>query len=105
MIKSNLEVVNQIVIEMEGASDLVETGASKTISKAEKTTLNINEKAQDANEELIKLASLFNQAFRETIKNIHLVAEEFDQKDHELKEDIEQLPATENYFKGVRTYE
>ena len=34
MIKSNLEVVNQIVIEMEGASDLVETGASKTISQS-----------------------------------------------------------------------
>jgi type VII secretion effector (TIGR04197 family) len=98
MIRSNLETTEQIATKMGNASDSIQRAANKKITKAQQTTLAVNGKAQEANEEAIKLARLFNGAFQQTIRNIHSAAKEFERTDQELQNKFEQLPLFKDYL-------
>lgn len=84
MIQSNIHSAEQIATQMGRASDAIQKATSNTIRKAELTTLTVNKKAQDTNQQAMELAKLFNQAFQQTIQNIQSAAKEFEQMDKEL---------------------
>lgn len=74
------------------------------VTKAEKTTLSVNERAQMANDELVKCMELISTTFEKAIDNIHSVAEEFGQTDVELDSSINELLDHSGWDKW-RTYE
>lgn len=85
MIKINFEAAEKIATRMGQASDSIQRATNKTISKAEKTTLTVNEQAQIAHEKAQHLTILYNEAFQKTIQNIQKVAKEFERTDQELQ--------------------
>ncbi|WP_442961214.1 TIGR04197 family type VII secretion effector [Pseudogracilibacillus sp. SO30301A] len=105
MIQSSLKTAEDIASEMGNASDAIQTAVSKTIPNAEKTTLAVNAKAQEANQEAIKLARLFNQCFQETIENIHKVAKEFERTDQEMGAAINRLLPINEALRDLNTYQ
>lgn len=105
MIQSSLKTAEDIATEMGNASDAIQTAVSKQIPHAEKTTLAVNAKAQEANQEAIKLVQLFNQSFQETIENIHIVAKEFERTDQQLDTAIKQLLPINEALRDLNTYQ
>ncbi|MCR6111556.1 TIGR04197 family type VII secretion effector [Bacillus sp. A301a_S52] len=104
MILSNLQTAENTATKMGQASNSINRATSKKFSSDDMSTLEVNSKAQEANQQLLKLAKLFNDSFQITIQNIQATAEEFQRKDNEINLGITQsLPLT-NYLKDRITY-
>ncbi len=104
MIQSSAETAEKIATGMGNASDSIQQATDKTIAKAMKTTLQVNQQAQQANEEVMALARLFNESFRKTIRNIQLASEEFERTDSALAGELNKLNQVPNYLEDMYTY-
>ncbi|EEL19793.1 TIGR04197 family type VII secretion effector [Bacillus toyonensis] len=82
--QSNLQTATQIATQMRKASDTIQSASNRSITKATGTTLTINSKAQEANQQALDLTQQFWTAFQREVDNIHSVAKEFERMDHEL---------------------
>lgn len=98
MIQSLFQTAEDIANKMGYAADSIDRATSKIYMRATGTTLTVNGKAQDANEELIELAKEFNVAFKETIQQLNSVAKEFERTDLELHNNIDKLLPISNSF-------
>jgi type VII secretion effector (TIGR04197 family) len=104
MILSHFHTAEDIATQMSNASDSIQHAISKSYSADNRTTLTINSKAQEANNQAIELANLFNEAFQTTIKNIHSAAAEFQRLDHEIGTKINQSLMVTELLKDTNTY-
>ncbi|YAR63438.1 TIGR04197 family type VII secretion effector [Bacillus cytotoxicus] len=82
--QSNLQTTTQIATKMRSASDRIQGVTSRSITKATRTTLSVNFKAQEANQQVLDLTRQFLSRFQQSINNIHSVANEFERIDNEL---------------------
>ncbi|MEF7647846.1 MULTISPECIES: TIGR04197 family type VII secretion effector [Bacillus cereus group] len=82
--QSNLQTATQIATKMESASDRIQSVTTRSITKATRTTLSVNFKAQEANQQMLDLTKQFSAAFQQAVDNIHSVAKEFERMDNEL---------------------
>ncbi|MEK4579762.1 MULTISPECIES: TIGR04197 family type VII secretion effector [Bacillus] len=83
--QSNLQTATQIATKMRSASDRIQSATSHSITKATRTTLSVNSKAQEANQQVLDLTKQFSVAFQQAVDNIHSVANEFERMDKELQ--------------------
>ncbi|CAI8990583.1 MULTISPECIES: TIGR04197 family type VII secretion effector [Bacillus] len=83
--QSNFQVAQQIATQMRNASDTIQSATSRSIIKATRTTLSVNSKAQEANQQVLDLTKQFSAAFQQAADNIHSVANEFERMDKELQ--------------------
>ncbi|MDA1600058.1 TIGR04197 family type VII secretion effector [Bacillus cereus] len=83
--QSNLQTATQIATKMGLASDRLQSATSRSITKATRTTLSVNSKAQEANQQILDLTKQFSAAFQQAIDNIHSVANDFERMDNELQ--------------------
>lgn len=104
MIQSNLKTAEKIATEMEKAREANERAINKTLQSANKTTVTVNLKAQEANQEAVKLVRHYNQSFQQTIEKIHSVAKEFERMDKELDDSINQLMPINEALQDLYTY-
>ncbi|MFL0490876.1 TIGR04197 family type VII secretion effector [Bacillus sp. AFS054943] len=84
LFQSNLQTATQIATKMGSASDRIQSATSRSITKATRTTLSVNFKAQEANQQMLDFTKQFSTAFQQAVDNIHSVAKEFERMDHEL---------------------
>ncbi len=82
--QSNLQKATQFATKMRSTSDRIQSATSRSITKATRTTLSVNFKAQEANQQVLDLTKQFLAAFQQSIDNIHSVANEFERMDNEL---------------------
>ncbi|MEJ9274742.1 TIGR04197 family type VII secretion effector, partial [Bacillus thuringiensis] len=82
--QSNLQTATQIATKMESASDRIQSVTTRSITKATRTTLSVNFKAQEANQQMLDLTKQFSAAFQQAVDNIHSVSNEFERMDNEL---------------------
>ncbi|PEO55762.1 TIGR04197 family type VII secretion effector [Bacillus toyonensis] len=82
--QSNFQSAQQIATQMRLASGTIQSATNHSIKKATRTTLSVNSKAQEANQQVLDLTKQFSAAFQQAVDNIHLVAKEFERMDHEL---------------------
>ena len=82
--QSNFQSATQIATQMRAASDTIQSATNRSIKKATRTTLSVNSKAQEANQQVLDLTKQFSTAFQPAVDNIHSVAKEFERMDHEL---------------------
>ncbi|MBG9597244.1 MULTISPECIES: TIGR04197 family type VII secretion effector [Bacillus] len=83
--QSNLQTATQIATKMGSASDRIQSATSRSITKATRTTLSVNSKAQEASQQVLDLTKQFSVAFQQAVDNIHSVANEFERMDKELQ--------------------
>ncbi|OJD50531.1 creatininase [Bacillus sp. 4048] len=83
--QSNLQTATQIATKMGLTSDRLQSATSRSITKATRTTLSVNSKAQEANQQVLDLTKQFSAAFQQAIDNIHSVANDFERMDNELQ--------------------
>ncbi|MFV1455958.1 TIGR04197 family type VII secretion effector [Bacillus mycoides] len=83
--QSNLQTATQIATKMGSASDRIQSATSRSITKATRTTLSVNSKAQEASQQALDLTKQFSVAFQQAVDNIHSVANEFERMDKELQ--------------------
>ncbi|MBJ8042960.1 TIGR04197 family type VII secretion effector [Bacillus toyonensis] len=83
--QSNLQTATQIATKMGSASDRIQNATSHSITKATRTTLSVNFKAQEANQQVLDLTKQFSAAFQQAVDNIHSVSNEFERMDNELQ--------------------
>lgn len=100
-----MQSAQEVATKMGEASDALKQATSVPITKADKTTLTVNTKAQEANDEAIKLADLFLTHFQQTIENIQSVAKEFERTDEELEGAIKGLVPHFGNSEDKKTYE
>ena len=81
--QSNFQTAQQIA-QMRAASDTIQSATNRSITKATRTTLSVNSKAQEANQQMLDFTKQFSTAFQQAVDNIHSVAKEFERMDHEL---------------------
>ncbi|TKJ02407.1 TIGR04197 family type VII secretion effector, partial [Bacillus cereus] len=62
----------------------IQSATSRSITKAARTTLSVNFKSQEANQQVLDLAKQFSAAFQQAVDNIHSVSNEFERMDNEL---------------------
>lgn len=105
MIKSSLQTAEEIATNMGRASDSIQQATHTTLSIDSQTTLTVNSKAQESNQQALDLASQYNEAFLKAIQNIQSAAEEFQRKDDEMKVEIGQSLNIPNYIEDMRTYQ
>ncbi|KPU55309.1 TIGR04197 family type VII secretion effector [Bacillus wiedmannii] len=82
--QSNLQTATQIATKMGSASDRIQSATTRSITKATRTTLSVNFKSQEANQQVLDLAKQFSAAFQQAVDNIHSVSNEFERMDNEL---------------------
>ncbi|MED2492431.1 TIGR04197 family type VII secretion effector [Bacillus thuringiensis] len=82
--QSNLQTATQIATKMGSAPDRIQSATTRSITKATRTTLSVNFKAQEANQQMLDLTKQFSAAFQQAVDNIHSVAKEFERMDNEL---------------------
>ncbi|HGO9412801.1 TPA: TIGR04197 family type VII secretion effector [Bacillus cereus] len=82
--QSNLQTATQIATKIRSASDRIQSATSRSITKATRTTLSVNFKSQEANQQVLDLAKQFSAAFQQAVDNIHSVSNEFERMDNEL---------------------
>ncbi|PEO85376.1 TIGR04197 family type VII secretion effector [Bacillus pseudomycoides] len=82
--QSNFQTAEQIATQMRNASDTIQSATNRSITKAARTTLSVNSKAQEANQQMLDLTKQFSTAFQQAVDNIHSVAKEFERMDNEL---------------------
>ncbi|WP_426952530.1 TIGR04197 family type VII secretion effector [Bacillus mycoides] len=83
--QSNFQTAEQIATQMRNASDTIQSAINPSITKANRTTLTVNSKAQEANQQALYLTKQFCAAFQQAVDNIHSVANEFERMDNELQ--------------------
>ncbi|EJQ50046.1 creatininase [Bacillus wiedmannii] len=83
--QSNLQTATQIATKMGSAADRIQSATSRSITKATRTTLSVNSKAQEASQQVLDLTKQFSVAFQQAVDNIHSVANEFERMDKELQ--------------------
>ncbi|WP_144467139.1 TIGR04197 family type VII secretion effector [Bacillus toyonensis] len=83
--QSNFQSAQQIATQMRAASDTIQSATNRSIKKATRTTLSVNSKAQEVNQQVLDLTKQFSTAFQQVVDNIHSVAKEFERMDHELQ--------------------
>ncbi|MED1092068.1 TIGR04197 family type VII secretion effector [Bacillus paramycoides] len=83
--QSNFQTAEQIATQMRDASDTIQSAINRSITKANRTTLTVNSKAQEANQQALDLTKQFCAAFQHAVDNIHSVAKEFERMDNELQ--------------------
>ncbi|MED1431614.1 MULTISPECIES: TIGR04197 family type VII secretion effector [Bacillus] len=83
--QSNFQTAQQIATQMRTASDIIQSATSRSITKATRTTLSVNFKAQEANQQVLDLTKQFSAAFQQAVDNIHSVSNEFERMDNELQ--------------------
>src|SRR5699024_8928370 len=103
MIQSNYESVEEIATKMEKASDSIR-GTTKSISDAEKTTLNVNESSRDTNKKAINLMESFHEEFNRMIQDIQSTAAEFERTDNEISQSMDNLIPSIDFSKDLNTY-
>ncbi|SFC32313.1 type VII secretion effector, SACOL2603 family [Bacillus sp. 491mf] len=86
--QSNFQTAEQIATQMGTASDTIQSATNKSITKAERTTLSINAKAQEANQQAFDLTKQFYSAFQQGVNDIHSVAQDFERMDNELQKNF-----------------
>lgn len=84
MIQSSTQAAQEVATNMGKAEDALHSVANMTITKAGKTTLTVNERAQETNNELFIVAESISTCFKEVTNNIHSVTKEFERTDVEL---------------------
>src|SRR5699024_10663794 len=104
MIQSNYESVEEIATKMEKASDSIRGATIKSISAAEKTTLNVNESSLDTNKKAINLMEYFHDEFNRMIQDIQSTAAEFERTDNEISQSKENQIPTIHYTKDYKTF-
>ncbi|GLO67431.1 creatininase [Oceanobacillus kimchii] len=104
MFISSFASAEEIATKMQNASDAISNATNKTILKATNTTVSVNTKAQEANEEAVQLAQLFNQSFRTTIQNIQSVASDFERLDDDLGNGFAGPFFINEYINDLKTY-
>lgn len=82
--QSDLQTATQIATKMGSTSDRIQSATSRSITKATRTTLSVNFKAQEANQQVLDLTKQFSAAFQQAVDNIHSVSNEFERMDNEL---------------------
>ncbi|KNH41466.1 TIGR04197 family type VII secretion effector [Bacillus toyonensis] len=82
--QSNLQTATQIATKMASASDRIQSATTRSITKATRTTLSVNFKAKEANQQMLDLTKQFSAAFQQAVDNIHSVSNEFERMDNEL---------------------
>ncbi|ASZ64712.1 TIGR04197 family type VII secretion effector [Bacillus cereus group sp. MYBK163-2] len=82
--QSNLQTATQIATQMRAASDTIQSATNRSITKAARTTISVNSKAQEANQQMLDFTKQFSTVFQQAVDNIHSVAKEFERMDHEL---------------------
>lgn len=85
---------------MKNASNTINDATQTTINKDNQTTLQVNHKSQEVNEEAKQLAEMFHQSFLTTLQNIQSVAEEFERTDEDISNQINGSPIMD----GVRDW-
>ncbi|MGE7875248.1 TIGR04197 family type VII secretion effector [Bacillus paramycoides] len=83
--QSNFQSAQQIATQMRAASDTIQSATNRSITKATRTTLSVNSKSQEANQQVLDLTKQFSAAFQQAVDNIHSVANEFERMDNELQ--------------------
>ncbi|MGG2014038.1 TIGR04197 family type VII secretion effector [Bacillus sp. S10(2024)] len=83
--QSNFQTAGQIATQMGTAADTIQSATSRSITKSSRTTLSVNSKAQEANQQALELTKHFYSAFQQAASNIHSVAQEFERMDNELQ--------------------
>ncbi|MFP3415277.1 TIGR04197 family type VII secretion effector [Bacillus sp. SIMBA_074] len=83
--QSNLQTATQIATQMRNASDTIQRASNRSITKATRTTLTVNSKAQEANQQALDLTKQFCTAFQQAVENVHSVATEFERMDNDLQ--------------------
>lgn len=104
MIQSNYESVEEIATKMEKASDSIRGATIKSISAAEKTTLNVNESSLDTNKKAINLMESFHEEFNRMIQDIQSTAAEFERTDNEISQSMDNLIPSIDFSKDFNTY-
>ena len=105
MIKINFQTSEEIATKMENASDSIKEATNQNILIDNQTTLTVNQRAQEANNELIHLTNLFNQVFQTTIKNIQSTATEFKRLDEEIDKKMNNSFRFLDITKDINTYQ
>lgn len=105
MIKINFQTSEEIATKMENASDSIIEATNQNILIDNQTTLTVNQRAQEANNELIHLTNLFNQVFQTTIKNIQSTATEFKRLDEEIDKKMNNSFRFLDITKDINTYQ
>lgn len=82
--QSNFQTAQQIATQMRASSDTIQGATNRSIKRATRTTLSVNSKAQEANQQALELTKQFCSAFQQAVDNIHSVAQEFERMDNEL---------------------
>lgn len=90
MIRLNFQSAEEIARTMDSAVVTVESASEKTYAKATNTTLIVNKKVQENNDEIIRLVKDFGISFRQTLRNIELVNREFEITDRENERRLKQ---------------
>ncbi|HFU7072530.1 TIGR04197 family type VII secretion effector [Bacillus cereus] len=83
--QSNFQTAEQIATQMRNASDIIQSAINCSITKSNRTTLTVNSKAQEANQQALDLTKQFCASFQQAVDNIHSVANEFERMDNELQ--------------------
>ncbi|PFL71905.1 TIGR04197 family type VII secretion effector [Bacillus cereus] len=86
--QSNVQKAEQIATQMRSASDAIQNATGKSITRATRTTLTVNYKAQEANQQALELTRQFLAAFQQSIDNIQSVATEFERMDNDLQKNF-----------------
>ncbi|PEJ41540.1 TIGR04197 family type VII secretion effector [Bacillus wiedmannii] len=86
--QSNVQKAEQIVTQMRLASNAIQNATNKSITHATRTTLTVNSKAQEANQQALELTRQLIAAFQQSIDNIQSVATEFERMDNELQKNF-----------------
>ncbi|PGB44040.1 TIGR04197 family type VII secretion effector, partial [Bacillus wiedmannii] len=63
--QSNFQSAQQIATQMRAASDTIQSATNRSIKKATRTTLSVNSKAQEANQQFLDLTKQFSAAFQQ----------------------------------------
>ncbi|HDR6287641.1 TPA: TIGR04197 family type VII secretion effector [Bacillus cereus] len=82
--QSNFQTAQQIATQMRTASNIIQSATNRSITMATRTTLSVNSKAQEANQQMLDFTKQFSTAFQQAVDNIHSVAQEFERMDNEL---------------------
>ncbi|SFI02043.1 MULTISPECIES: TIGR04197 family type VII secretion effector [unclassified Bacillus (in: firmicutes)] len=96
--QSNFQTAGQIATQMETAANTIQSATSRSITKSERTTLSVNAKAQEANQQALELTKQFYSAFQQAVSNIHSVANEFERMDNALQNNFSQLSFNKDPF-------
>src|SRR5699024_1257613 len=104
MIQSNYESVEEIATKMEKASDSIQGATIKSISVAEKASLNVNESYRNINKNAINLMKSFHEEINHMIQDIQSTAAEFKTTYNEISQSIDNLIPSIVCSKEFNTY-